>query len=42
MGEIFVEGPDALAYLQKIVTNDVSKIAIGGHNIPQCAMKMAE
>ena len=30
MGEIFVEGPDALPYLQKMLTNDVSKIAVGG------------
>ena len=30
MGEIFVEGPDALVYLQKMLTNDISKIAIGG------------
>ncbi|MCT6922647.1 glycine cleavage system aminomethyltransferase GcvT [Metasolibacillus sp.] len=30
MGEIFVEGADALAYLQKILSNDVSKIAVGG------------
>ncbi|MEK4091412.1 MULTISPECIES: glycine cleavage system aminomethyltransferase GcvT [unclassified Viridibacillus] len=28
MGEIFVEGSESLAYLQKLVTNDVSKIAI--------------
>lgn len=28
MGEIFVEGSESLAYLQKIVTNDVSKVAI--------------
>lgn len=30
MGEIFVEGKDALNYLQKLLSNDVSKIAIGG------------
>ncbi len=30
MGEIFVEGPDALNYLQKLLSNDISKIAIGG------------
>lgn len=30
MGEIFVEGPDALPYLQKLLSNDISKIAIGG------------
>lgn len=29
MGEIFVEGKDALTYLQKILSNDVSKVAIG-------------
>ena len=29
MGEIFVEGPDAKAYLQKLLSNDISKIAIG-------------
>lgn len=28
MGEVFVEGPGSLAYLQKLVTNDVSKIAM--------------
>ncbi|GEL03761.1 aminomethyltransferase [Rummeliibacillus stabekisii] len=30
MGEIFVEGSESLAYLQKLMTNDVSKIAIDG------------
>jgi len=30
MGEIEVEGPGALAFLQRLVTNDISKIAIGG------------
>ncbi len=30
MGEIFVEGPNALNYLQKLLSNDISKIAIGG------------
>lgn len=30
MGEIFVEGTDALQYLQKILTNDISKLKIGG------------
>jgi aminomethyltransferase len=29
MGEIFVEGPDALAYLQTLLSNDISKIQIG-------------
>lgn len=29
MGEIFVTGPDSLAYLQKLVTNDVSKLQQG-------------
>lgn len=29
MGEIFVEGPDACAFLQKMLSNDVSKIQIG-------------
>ncbi|WP_010287873.1 glycine cleavage system aminomethyltransferase GcvT [Kurthia massiliensis] len=28
MGEVFVEGSGALQYLQKLVTNDVSKVAI--------------
>ncbi|WP_397539274.1 glycine cleavage system aminomethyltransferase GcvT [Rummeliibacillus pycnus] len=28
MGEIFVEGSESLAYLQNLVTNDVSKVAI--------------
>lgn len=27
MGEVFVKGPDALAFLQKLVTNDVSRLA---------------
>jgi glycine cleavage system T protein len=27
MGEVSVKGPDALAYLQKVVTNDVAKLA---------------
>ena len=32
MGEIFVSGPDSLAYLQYLTVNDVSKLAIGqGH-----------
>lgn len=30
MGEIFVTGSDSLQYLQKLLTNDISKIAIGG------------
>lgn len=30
MGEILVEGKDALQYLQNLLTNDISKIAIGG------------
>lgn len=30
MGEIFVEGPDALNYLQKLLSNDISKIQTGG------------
>ncbi|AYC29558.1 glycine cleavage system aminomethyltransferase GcvT [Paenisporosarcina cavernae] len=29
MGEIAVEGPDSLAYLQKLVTNDVAKLSDG-------------
>ncbi|MBM7855250.1 aminomethyltransferase [Desulfohalotomaculum tongense] len=29
MGELLLEGPEALAALQKLVTNDVSKIGIG-------------
>ena len=29
MGEIFVEGPGARAYLQKLLSNDISKIAVG-------------
>ena len=29
MGEIFVEGPGAREYLQKLLSNDISKIAIG-------------
>ncbi len=29
MGEIFVEGPNSLAFLQKLVTNDVAKLSIG-------------
>jgi aminomethyltransferase len=30
MGEIETEGPDALAFLQRILSNDVSRIGIGG------------
>ena len=30
MGEIFVEGTDAPGYLQKLLSNDISKIQIGG------------
>ncbi|MGM9951621.1 MAG: glycine cleavage system aminomethyltransferase GcvT [Lysinibacillus sp.] len=30
MGEIFVEGTDAQGYLQKLLSNDISKIQIGG------------
>lgn len=30
MGEFFVEGNDALQYLQKLLTNDISKLQIGG------------
>jgi aminomethyltransferase len=30
MGEVEVEGPGALAFLQRVLSNDVSKIAIGG------------
>lgn len=30
MGEIDVKGPGSLAYLQKMMTNDVSKLKIGG------------
>ena len=30
MGEIEVEGPGAVAFLQRLVTNDIAKIAIGG------------
>ena len=30
MGEVEVEGPGALAFLQRLVTNDVAKIEIGG------------
>src|SRR5690349_4383716 len=30
MGEIEVEGPGALAFLQRLVTNDIAKIEIGG------------
>ena len=29
MGEIFVEGKDALNYLQKLLSNDISKMTIG-------------
>lgn len=28
MGEIFVEGPDAVAYLQNLLSNDIAKMAI--------------
>jgi aminomethyltransferase len=30
MGEVEVEGPGALAFLQRVLTNDVAKIAVGG------------
>ncbi|MEH7494517.1 glycine cleavage system aminomethyltransferase GcvT [Neobacillus niacini] len=30
MGEVIVTGPDSLAYLQKMLTNDISKINNGG------------
>jgi aminomethyltransferase len=30
MGEVEVEGPGALIYLQRVLSNDVAKIAIGG------------
>jgi aminomethyltransferase len=30
MGEVEVEGPGALAFLQRVLTNDVAKIEIGG------------
>jgi len=30
MGEIRTHGPDALAYLQRLLSNDVSRIAVGG------------
>ena len=30
MGEVEVEGPAALAFLQRVLSNDVAKIAIGG------------
>ncbi len=29
MGEVLVRGPKALIYLQKLVTNDVSKLTVG-------------
>ena len=29
MGEIFVEGPDAIPFLQKVTSNDVSKLIPG-------------
>ncbi len=30
MGEVEVEGPDALAYLQLVLSNDVAKVEVGG------------
>jgi aminomethyltransferase len=30
MGEVEVEGPEALAFLQRVLSNDVAKIAVGG------------
>ena len=30
MGEIEVKGSDSLSFLQKMMTNDVSKLKIGG------------
>ena len=43
MGEIEVKGPDSLAFLQKMLTNDVSKLKNGRRTIYMlCAMKMVE
>jgi aminomethyltransferase len=30
MGEVEIEGPDALAYLQLVLSNDVAKVEVGG------------
>src|SRR5215208_4416933 len=30
MGEVETRGPDALAFLQRVLSNDVAKIAVGG------------
>jgi aminomethyltransferase len=30
MGEVEVEGPEALAFLQRVLSNDVAKVAVGG------------
>ena len=37
MGEVEVKGVDSLAFLQRVVTNDVSTLKVGAHNIQQCA-----
>ena len=39
MGEVLVTGTGALQYLQKMMTNDVSKLKLDKLNIRQCAMK---
>jgi glycine cleavage system T protein (aminomethyltransferase) len=30
MGEVEIEGPDALAFLQRVLSNDVAKVEVGG------------
>ena len=40
MGEVEVKGVDSLAFLQRVVTNDVSTLKVGAHNIQLCATKM--
>ena len=30
MGEVEIEGPGALAFLQRVISNDVAAIAVGG------------
>ena len=42
MGEINVKGKGSLDFLQKMITNDISKLNWRMRNIQPCAMKMAE
>ena len=41
MGEVEVEGPGALAFLQRVLSNDVAKIEIGGAQYSASATRTA-